>query len=132
MRNNLPWTDDEIVTSYLQAANQKKQISVLADLNACKDADIRDVLTRAGIRIKKQKSDKTKKLLAHYEARAKAGFTHGIKIMLVLNGVRYTMREVAAMHKCSYNCVREHCIGTDVCVLGDTSYQVVRFQRSGS
>lgn len=129
---NLPWTDEEIVTSYLQAANPKKQINVLADLNACKEADIRDVLVRAGVRLKKQKPAKTRKQHERCKERAEAGFTHGIKIMLVLDGVRYTIREVAAMHKCSYNCVREHCVGVDVCVMGDAEYIVHRFSENGA
>ena len=45
----LHMTVGEIVTSYRQAANQKQQIGVLADLNACTKTDIRRILEDAGV-----------------------------------------------------------------------------------
>ena len=45
----LHMTVGEIVTSYRQAANQKQQIGVLADLNACTKTDIKRILEDAGV-----------------------------------------------------------------------------------
>ncbi len=42
-------TQEEIVKRYKEAKDQRKQISILADLNACKQNDIIDVLTAAGV-----------------------------------------------------------------------------------
>lgn len=36
--------DDEIVSSYLHAANQTKQVQILSELNACSKDDILKVL----------------------------------------------------------------------------------------
>ena len=41
-------TDNEIVRSYQHAANRTKQISILAELNACSKAEIRDILEKNG------------------------------------------------------------------------------------
>lgn len=41
-------TDDEIVRHYREARNKAKDITVLADLNACKPKEIREILIKAG------------------------------------------------------------------------------------
>lgn len=41
-------TDNEIVRSYQHAQNRTKQISILAELNACSKAQIRDILEKNG------------------------------------------------------------------------------------
>lgn len=41
-------TDNEIVRSYQHAKNRTKQISILAELNACSKAEIRDILEKNG------------------------------------------------------------------------------------
>lgn len=46
-RGRLPY-EDEIVSSYRQAANRRAQIKVLADLNACTEERIREFLKAAG------------------------------------------------------------------------------------
>ena len=45
----LPMTAGEIVSSYRQAAHPKKQIKVLADLNACSQETIRGILQSADV-----------------------------------------------------------------------------------
>lgn len=44
----LPMTDDEIVRSYQQAEDKKKQLKILAELNLCKTDDIVNILKGAG------------------------------------------------------------------------------------
>ena len=44
----LPMTDDEIVRSYQQADDKKKQLKILAELNLCKTDDIVSILKEAG------------------------------------------------------------------------------------
>ena len=44
-------TDNEIVRSYQHAANRTKQISILAELNACSKAQIREILERNGCEV---------------------------------------------------------------------------------
>lgn len=51
----LAMTPGEIKTSYMQAANRKAQIGVLADLNACSKRDIIAVLKAIGVEIEKPK-----------------------------------------------------------------------------
>lgn len=41
-------TDDEIVRHYREARNKAKDIPILADLNACKPKEIREILIKAG------------------------------------------------------------------------------------
>lgn len=48
----------EIKTSYMQAANRKAQIGVLADLNACSKQDIKDVLKAIGAPVDDEKYHK--------------------------------------------------------------------------
>ena len=47
-------TDGEIITSYCQAKNKKKQIGILADLNGMTRAEIEDILIAAGFKIKRR------------------------------------------------------------------------------
>lgn len=54
----LPMSAQEIKTSYLQAANRKAQIGVLADLNACSKQDIKDVLKAIGAPVDDEKYHK--------------------------------------------------------------------------
>lgn len=42
-------TEKEIIRSYKQALNKRKQIGVLADLNACPREDIVNILSAAGV-----------------------------------------------------------------------------------
>lgn len=42
-------TDGEIITSYKQAKNRKKQIGILAELNDTTPDTIKDILVKAGI-----------------------------------------------------------------------------------
>ena len=55
---NLAMTPGEIKTSYMQAANRKAQIGVLADLNACSKQDIKDVLKAIGAPVDDEKYHK--------------------------------------------------------------------------
>ena len=48
----------EIKTSYMQAANRKAQIGVLADLNACSKQDIKDILKAIGAPVDDEKYHK--------------------------------------------------------------------------
>lgn len=41
-------TDGEIISSYRQAKDKGKQITILAELNACTKGQIEDILTEAG------------------------------------------------------------------------------------
>lgn len=43
------WSAEEIVRSYRMAADPKKQIKVLAELNACSVKEIRQVLVGEGV-----------------------------------------------------------------------------------
>lgn len=47
-------TDGEIIASYRQAKNKKKQIGILADLNGMTRAEIEDILIAAGFKIKRR------------------------------------------------------------------------------
>lgn len=47
VRAKLPY-EDEILSSYRQAANRREQIRILADLNACSEERIREFLEDAG------------------------------------------------------------------------------------
>ena len=44
-------TNSEIVASYEQALDQKKQIGILADLNVCSKQEIVEILRKAGIAV---------------------------------------------------------------------------------
>lgn len=47
-KRTFPWPEDEIVASYRSALDKKEQIKILADLNACKTQDIRELLIAHG------------------------------------------------------------------------------------
>ena len=49
MKTNGSMTNGEIVADYKQAKDKKKQIAILADLNGCKEEDIREILKNGGI-----------------------------------------------------------------------------------
>ena len=58
-------TDNEIVKSYKEAKEKKKQIEILSQLNACDVAKIREILIANGVQFpgpkpKKVKEEKTK------------------------------------------------------------------------
>lgn len=58
-------TDSEIVKSYKEAKEKKKQIEILSQLNACDVAKIREILIANGVQFpgpkpKKAKEEKTK------------------------------------------------------------------------
>lgn len=58
-------TDSEIVKSYKEAKEKKKQIEILSQLNACNVAKIREILIANGVQFpgpkpKKAKEEKTK------------------------------------------------------------------------
>lgn len=130
MENELVWTDGEIVRSYQEAKDQSKQIHVLADLNACKPAVIRDILKRNGQRMPaKPHEPKSKKKKRMQTERSKAGFGGGKSILLEKDGRMYSIKEVAQIHGRTSNCVREHCIGTDVCMMYGVEYIVHRYQK---
>ena len=130
MSNSLLWTDEEIVRSYKEARDPKRQINVLADLNECKPQQIRDVLKRAGLKLpKKPKEPKMKVKRSQWSERAAAGFGGGKSILLEKDGRMYSIKEVAQIHGRTGNCVREHCINTDVCVMYGTEYIVHRYKR---
>lgn len=56
----LPMTAGEIVSSFRQAAKPLEQIKILADLNACSEARIREVLTAEGVDIPQKKRGRPK------------------------------------------------------------------------
>ena len=127
-KNELPWTDGEIITHYRQAANPYVIIGVLADLNACTQAQICGVLKRAGLKLPvKPKEAVTKTETRRRAARAAAGFAYGKKILLERNGRMYSVKDVAKIHDKSENWVRVLSRGTDICVIGDTEYVVHRY-----
>lgn len=49
-------TSGEIITSYKQAKNQRKQINILAQLNSTTTDAIKDILTQAGITLPQPKT----------------------------------------------------------------------------
>lgn len=49
MTKQLPMTDDEILTSYREARDKKKQVQILCDLNLCTKDVIIDVLKSKGV-----------------------------------------------------------------------------------
>jgi len=51
-RGRLPWSDEEIVISYRDAANREAQIGILAELNACTTDRIESILRAAGYDLK--------------------------------------------------------------------------------
>jgi hypothetical protein len=123
------WTEDEIVRSYKEAMNPIRQIGVLADLNACTQAQICGVLKRAGLKLPVKPAEAiTKTETRRRKARAAAGFAYGKKILLERNGRMYSVGEVAKIHEKSENWIRVRARGTDICVIGDTEYVVHRYQ----
>jgi len=50
-------SDKEILRSYNDAASKSKQIKILADLNACSTQQIKDVLSRNGIKLRGIKTE---------------------------------------------------------------------------
>ena len=44
-------SDKEIVREYNEAKNKNEQITILADLNLMPESDIRDILTKNGIKV---------------------------------------------------------------------------------
>ena len=82
-KNELPWTDGEIITHYRQAANPYVIIGVLADLNDVSKERIRAVLRRAGI---DPPTKRTKK---------KQSFKRNHYILVAEDGTRYTTGELA-------------------------------------
>lgn len=82
-KNELPWTDGEIITHYRQAANPYVIIGVLADLNAVSKECIRAILRRAGI---DPPTKRTKK---------KQSFKRNHYILVAEDGTRYTTGELA-------------------------------------
>ena len=56
-----PWmSEKDIADMYTGAANRQKQIKVLAELNACSQSDIREILARKGIEVPAPKVNKQK------------------------------------------------------------------------
>ncbi len=51
-------TDDEILRLYKNSRNPNKQIRVLAELNACTSHEIRKILSKYGVLVKKDKDVK--------------------------------------------------------------------------
>ncbi len=73
-------TDKEILDSYRQAEDRRAQITVLADLNACKDSEMRDYLIALGEEappLRKRKAPATKKPPMD-ELRAKTLYDEGL------------------------------------------------------
>lgn len=130
MENSLLWSDEEIVRSYKEARNPRRQIDVLADLNACKPQQIRSVLKHAGLKLpKKPKEPAIKAKKQRKSERDAAGFSGGKSILLERDGRMYSIKEVAQIHGRTSNCVREHCINTDVCAMYGTEYIVHRYKK---
>lgn len=82
-KNELPWTDGEIITHYRQAANPYVIIGVLADLNDVSKERIRAILKRAGI---DPPTKRTKK---------KQSFKRNHYILVAEDETRYTTGELA-------------------------------------
>jgi hypothetical protein len=123
------WSEEEIVRSYKEALNPARQIGVLADLNACTQAQICGVLKRAGLKLPvKPKEAVTKTETRRRAARAAAGFAYGKKILLERGGRMYSVKDVAKIHEKSENWIRVRARGTDICVIGDAEYVVHRYQ----
>ena len=123
------WTEDEIVRSYKEALNPIRQIGVLADLNACTQAQICGVLKRAGLKLPVKPAEAiTKTETRRRKARAAAGFAYGKKILLERNGRMYSVKDAAKIHEKSENWIRVRARGTDICVIGDAEYVVHRYQ----
>ena len=55
------WSAEEIVRSYRMAADPKKQIKVLAELNACSVKEIRQVLVGEGVLRARQRCRRSRK-----------------------------------------------------------------------
>ena len=81
-KNELPWTDGEIIAHYRQAANQYAIIGILADLNDVSRERICTVLKRNGIT---PPTKRTKK---------KQSFKRNHYILVAEDGTRYTTGEL--------------------------------------
>lgn len=66
-------TDEEIKRDWLAAKDRKKQISVLAELNACTEEEVRKALLRAGVDFRSLPKKKTRRTAPNAEAEADAG-----------------------------------------------------------
>ena len=125
MARAMIWTDEEIIRSYRTAANPKKQIGILAELNACDPSVIRAVLQRAGIIEAKQKK-KRMKSTEFAKIRQASGFYPHCRIMLD-DGVQwYTISEIAQRHGKSKTYMTRHTSGCDTCCIDGVTYKVRR------
>lgn len=124
MANELAWTDGEIVRSFKDAADPVKQISVLADLNACQPIRIREILHSAGVEIPRKKKGQKEKEREKLEA----GYAKGCTIMLVDGGAHYTMKQAARRHGVSVSYIVRRMRDTGVCDVDGTVYQIKKYK----
>ena len=121
----LAWTDEEIVKSYQGALFPARQIGVLAELNNCEQDDIRAVLRRNGIKLRRHKSKKMQ-TTDWAKLRRAEGFPPNCRVVLDDGTRYYTMSEVAQRHGKSKSYMTLHTRGFDACTIDGVTYTVRR------
>lgn len=111
----LPWLDEEIAAHYRSAKDHGEIIRILAELNGTTPNRIRRVLNAQGI--EPERIAPTPRQMAQ------------IKIMLEYEGDRYTVYEVARMHRMGPVTVRGMCREQERVTFGDKTYKIIRYRR---
>ena len=113
-KNELPWTDGEIIAHYRQAANPYVIIGILADLNDVSRECIRAILRRGGI------NPPTKRTRKKYPYKANH-YT-----LISPDGTRYTVSQMARMTGYGYTTIWTHAREKDVVEVDGVAYRVER------
>ena len=116
-KNELPWTDGEIIAHYRQAANKYSIIGILADLNTVSRERICAILKRGGI------NPPTKRTKKKYPYKANH-YT-----LISPDGVRYTVSQMSQMTGRGYTTIWTYAREKDAVEIDGVVYRVERILR---
>ncbi|HNX82170.1 MAG TPA: hypothetical protein PKL77_08510 [Candidatus Omnitrophota bacterium] len=92
---NLPWSDDEIIKSWLESGKTKRQIKILSQLNACGSGRIIQILLNAGLITDEKESQSTYKKWTDDE----------VKAMFIMRAENHNWNEIGdKLGRASHNC----------------------------